>query len=235
MQPILPGMPPAEAYAIIAAMTVAAANQGDNNGGAGMLPRSAGVGTAPQPPRLGASGSSAFATYKPPPQPRLCQPPVHGPPQPSISLATGLAAPQPLRPGMPPLPVLPQGGSMPAGMPSTMQGLVEMMQAAAAAQQLQAQQQASFAGAAALAMAPSTAPAVAPGSAPSSAPAQPTTPSVASPAPAAAAGRASSASAASEKLKASRMRYQEKNRRAQARFRERQKVRFGCLTTSFSL
>ena len=238
MQPIVPGMPPAEAYAIIAAMAAAVANP-QAAGGPGALhpgasnapaPPVAGRPQAPSgagaPPRLGASGSSAFAQYKPP-QPQLCAPPVHGPPRSSISLGPGVAVPQPLRPTMPPLPGLGTSAGLPAGMqlPTTMQGFAEALKAAATAQQLQAQQHQQQQQAA-----PSTATfsVVAAPAAPATsgvAAGVPAAPAAGSAAPAVASGRGdATASAVSEKLKASRTRYQEKNRRAQARFRERQKV-----------
>jgi hypothetical protein len=235
MQPIVPGMPPAEAYAIIAAMAAAVANPQAAGGPGALQPGAnnaapampvAGRPQAPQgggaPPRLGASGSSAFAQYKPP-QPQLCAPPVHGPPRSSISLGPGVAVPQPLRPTMPPLPGLGTSAGLPAGMPlpTTMQGFADALKAAAAAQQLQAQQQQAAPSTATFSVvAAPAAPAASGGGA-----GVPAAPAAGSAAPAAAGGRGdASASAVSEKLKASRTRYQEKNRRAQARFRERQKV-----------
>ena len=230
MQPIVPGMPPAEAYAIIAAMAAAVGNPhaaggpGSLHGGASNAAPAQPVAGRPQapsgggaPPRLGASGSSAFAQYKPP-QPQLCAPPVHGPPRSSISLGPGVAVPQPLRPTMPPLTGLGASAGLPAGMPlpTTMQGFAEALKAAATAQQHQA--------------APSTATVslVAASAAPAASGVGANIlsgPAAGSAAPAAASGRGdATASAVSEKLKASRTRYQEKNRRAQARFRERQKV-----------
>ena len=238
MQPIVPGMPPAEAYAIIAAMAAAVGNPhaaggpGSLHGGASNAAPAQPVAGRPQapsgggaPPRLGASGSSAFAQYKPP-QPQLCAPPVHGPPRSSISLGPGVAVPQPLRPTMPPLTGLGASAGLPAGMPlpTTMQGFAEALKAAATAQQHQAQQQQQQQAAPSTATVSLVAASAAPAASGVGANIL-SAPAAGSAAPAAASGRGdATASAVSEKLKASRTRYQEKNRRAQARFRERQKV-----------